>query len=84
MNAKTTVSLTALPTPVGSCGEWTLNLEVAGLNTPAVGLGGSNPFALIIDDLTDADQCFDITNAIVGQQIPTPPHGARRRVRRGR
>ena len=77
--------LVALPTPVGPCGEWMLNLEVAGLNTPAVGLGGGNPFALIIDDLTDANQCFDVTNAIVGSQIPTPPpHSTRRRVRRGR
>jgi hypothetical protein len=77
--------LLALPTPVGSCGEWTLNLEVAGLNTPALGLGGANPFALIIDDLSDATQCFDVTNAIVGNQIPTPPpHSTRRRVRRGR
>jgi hypothetical protein len=74
--------LVALPTPVGSCGEWTLNLEVAGLNTPALGLGGTNPFALIIDDLSDATQCFDVNNAIVGNQIPTPGHSVRRGVRR--
>jgi hypothetical protein len=67
---------------VGSCGEWTLNLEVAGLNTPALGLGGTNPFALIIDDLSDATQCFDVNNAIVGNQIPTPGHSVRRGVRR--
>ena len=38
--------LVALPKPVGLCGQWTLNLEVAGLNTAAIGLGGGDPFAL--------------------------------------
>ena len=76
--------LLALPTPPGTCGEWTLNLEVSGLNTPALGLGGGNPFAILIVDGNDAEECFDVTNAIVGNQIPTPPHGARRRIRRGR
>jgi hypothetical protein len=75
--------LLALPTPVGTCGEWTLNLEVSGLNTPALGLGGGNPFAILIVDGNDAEECFDVTNAIVGQQIPTPPpHSTRRRIRR--
>jgi hypothetical protein len=75
--------MSALPTPGGSCGEWTLNLEVAGLNTPALGLGGTNPFALVLTD-TDGDRagCFDITNAIVGNQIPKPGHGVRRGTRR--
>ncbi|MGC2756447.1 hypothetical protein [Candidatus Binatus sp.] len=75
--------MSALPTPAGSCGEWTLNLEVAGLDTSALGLGGSNPFALVLTD-TDGDRagCFDITNAIVGNQIPTPGHRVRRGVRR--
>jgi hypothetical protein len=74
--------LVALSAPLGTCGEWTLNLEVAGLNTPALGLGGGNPFAIIISDLEDAEQCFDVTNAIVGTQIPTPSHSVRRGVRR--
>jgi hypothetical protein len=75
--------LLALPTPLGTCGEWTLNLEVSGLNTPALGLGGGNPFAILISDLDDAEQCFDVDNAIVGTQIPTPaPHSTRRRIRR--
>jgi hypothetical protein len=74
--------LVALPTPTGACGKWTLNLEVSGLNTPAVGLGGGNPFALLITDFVDATACFDVTNAIVGTQTPPPPHGVRRRVRR--
>ncbi|MGB0061624.1 MAG: choice-of-anchor Q domain-containing protein, partial [Candidatus Binatus sp.] len=33
--------MVALPTPAGACGAWTLNLEVAGLDTPALGLGGN-------------------------------------------
>ena len=94
--------MVALPTPAGACGAWTLNLEVAGLDTPALGLGGNGPFALVITDLDgdvvrvgvaaqaltladilgDAAGCFDITNAIVGNQIPTPGHGVRRGVRR--
>jgi predicted outer membrane repeat protein len=87
-NGTVTVSarMVALPPPVGLCGKWTLNLEVGGLNTnsPSVNLGGNNPFAVLISDGSDIESCFDITNAIVGNQIPTPPHGARRRVRRGR
>jgi hypothetical protein len=45
--------MVALPTPAGACGSWTLNLEVAGLNTLAMDLGGpgSSPFALVISDL---------------------------------
>ena len=77
--------MVALPTPMDACGEWTLNLEVAGLDTPALGLGGGNPFALVLSDLNlHAWACFDINNAIVGNQIPTPGHGVRRGVRRGR
>ena len=71
--------IVTLPTPPETCGKWTLNLEVAGLATATLGLGGGNPFALL---LTDSDHhgfgCFDITDAIVGSQIPTP-----RKVRRG-
>lgn len=78
--------LLALHTPTGSCGEWTLNLEVAGLNTPAIGLAGGNPFALVLTDSDgDASVCFDVTNAIVGNQLPPPPHSTRkirRQVRR--
>ena len=80
--------LLALPTPNGACGEWTLNLEVAGLNTAALGLGGGNPFALVLTDspfgpvFADGSACFDITNAIVGNQTPPPPHVVHRRVRR--
>ncbi len=77
--------LVALPTPPGLCGEWTLNLEFKGLNTnsPSVNLGGGNPFALLINDLSDTETCFDVTNAVVGNQTPVPPgHRVRRRVRR--
>jgi predicted outer membrane repeat protein len=74
--------LVKLTTPENSCGKWSLTLQVTGLNTSAVGLGGSNPFALLISDLDDSEGCFDITDAIVGGQIP-PPTGPTRRVRRG-
>ena len=85
-NGPVTVSarLVALTPPAGLCGKWTLNLEVSGLNTnsSSVNLPGTNPFALLISDLNDAEQCFDVTNAIVGTQIPKPSHSVRRGVRR--
>ena len=75
--------MVAMPTPVATCGEWTLNLEVAGLDTNALGLGGNNPFAL---ELMDSDLhsfgCFNINNAIVGNQIDPPAKTVRRGVRR--
>ncbi len=77
--------MVAFPPQMGVCGEWTLNLEVGGLNTksPNVNLPGTNPFALIIfDSADDGQSCFDINNAIVGNQIPIPGHGVRRGVRR--
>jgi hypothetical protein len=80
--------LITLPTPDDACSAFSLNLEVAGLNTGALGLGGGNPFAIVLTDdprgqfFADASVCFDVTNAIVGSQTPPPPHGVRRRVRR--
>jgi hypothetical protein len=74
--------MVALKPPTNSCGKWTLNLEVAGLNTGGLGLGGPNPYSLLISDFVDAEACFDINNAIVGSQIPTPGHGVRRGTRR--
>ena len=69
-----------LPTPASpACGEWTVNIEVAGIDSSGLGDG---PFALVLSN-PDGDQgCFDITNAVVGSQIPTPGHKVRRRVRR--
>jgi len=66
-----------------SCGEWTINIEVAGLDTATLGLGGGNPFALVVEDGDKNEGCFDVTNAVVGPQIP-PPHKVRRGARRGR
>jgi hypothetical protein len=76
--------LVALTPPTGLCGKWTLNLEVSGLNTSSASedLGGANPFALLITDESDAESCFDITNVIVGSQIPKPTPSVRRGVRR--
>ncbi|MFZ0678659.1 hypothetical protein [Candidatus Binatus sp.] len=70
-----------LPKPLGTCGEWTLNVEVPGLDTAAIGLVGGNPFALVVEDGDKNEGCFDITNAIVGNQIPTPVRKVRRGVR---
>jgi hypothetical protein len=80
--------LLTLPTPDDACSAFQLNLEVAGLNTGALGLGGGNPFAIVLTDSpaglisADASVCFDVSNAVVGSQPPPPPGGHRRRVRR--
>jgi hypothetical protein len=81
---KVSARLLALPQPEGLCGEWTLNLEVSGLNNAGIGLGGAGPYALLISDLSDAESCFNLSNVIVGTQLPPPPtgHVVKRRVRR--
>jgi len=75
----------ALPTPVDTCGEWLLNLEVSGLDTATFGLtGGSGPgttYALEVEDLDGNVGCFDVTNAVVGDQIDPPTKTVRRGVR---
>jgi len=69
-----------LPTPAApACGEWSLNLEIAGIDSTPLGDG---PFSLILSNTDGDTECFDITNAIVGSQTPPPPHGVRRRKRR--
>jgi hypothetical protein len=69
-----------LPTPLApACGEWTVNIEIAGIDSAFLGNG---PFAVGLRNPDGDEECFDITNAIVGSQTPPPPHGVRRRVRR--
>jgi hypothetical protein len=69
-----------LPTPPApGCGQWTLNLEVAGINSSPLGNG---PFALLLTNAADYASCFNITNAIVGNQIDPPTRTERRGVRR--
>ena len=48
------------------CGQWTLNLEVTGFDTTD---SGDGPFALILANSDSDHGCFDISNAIVGNQI---------------
>ncbi len=72
--------MVALPTPASpACGEWTVNIEVAGIDSSGLGNG---PFALVLSNPDGDTGCFDITNAIVGNQIPIPGHGVRRVRRR--
>ena len=67
--------------PEDTCGEWSLDLEVGGLDTTAIGLSGGNPFALVLTDESGfATGCINIDNAVVGNQIP--PRKVRRGVRR--
>jgi len=69
-----------LPTPAApACGEWTINIEVAGIDSSGLGNG---PFALILSNPDGDTDCFDITNAIVGNQIDPPTRTVRRGVRR--
>jgi hypothetical protein len=69
-----------LPTPAApACGEWTVNIEVAGIDSSDVGNG---PFSLVLSNPDGDTDCFDITNAIVGNQINPPTRTVRRGVRR--
>ena len=66
-----------------ACGEWTLNLEVGGLNTNALNLGGTNPFAIVLSTVDGTySECFNVINGIVGGQITPPSKTVRRGVRR--
>jgi hypothetical protein len=79
---ETSARIVPLSTPPDSCGQWNLSLEVAGLNTPSIGLGGGNPFALFLTDPAgDATGCFDVDNVIQGNRVD-PPRKVRRAVRR--
>jgi predicted outer membrane repeat protein len=71
-----------LPTPAGACGEWTLNLELSGLDLADLNLSGTGPFALVLTDDDGNQGCFNITNAIVGGVIDPPKSTVRRGVRK--
>ena len=74
------VRMVELPTPAApACGEWTINLEFAGIDLTPFGDG---PFALIVSNPDGDADCFDITNAVVGNQIDPPTRTVRRGVRR--
>jgi len=77
--------IAALSTPAGTCGQWTLDIEVGGVYTPALGLGGGNPFAIVLrkSDYT-AYGCFNVSNAVVGNRIPPPTHKVSRAARKGK
>jgi hypothetical protein len=80
---KVSAKIVALTTPAHTCGQWTLNVEVSGLNTPALGLGGGNPFALVLlNSNYKGYGCFNVNDAIVGNQIPTPARTVSRKARR--
>jgi hypothetical protein len=75
-----TVRMVELPTPAApACGEWTMNLELTGIDLTVLDDG---PFALILSNSDGDTGCFDITNAIVGNQIVPPSRTVRRGVRR--
>jgi hypothetical protein len=75
-----TVRMVELPTPAApACGEWTINLEFTGVDLTPLGDG---PFALILRNPDGDAGCFDITNAIVGNQIDPPTRTVRRGVRK--
>ena len=78
--ATVSARMVELLTPAApACGEWTINIEVAGVDSASMGNG---PFALVLSNPDGDTGCFDITNAIVGNQIPTPTRKVRRGVRR--
>jgi hypothetical protein len=71
-----------LPTPAGTCGEWTLNLELSAIDLDFDNVGGGNPFALLLQDGNGNTGCFDVTNAIVGNEVDPPGRSVRRETRR--
>ena len=74
------VRMVELPTPAPpACGEWTLNLEFAGVDLAFLGDG---PFALILKNPDGDLGCLDVTNAIVGNPIDPPTSTVRRGMRR--
>jgi hypothetical protein len=77
-NETVSAKISVLTTPPDACGEWSLNIEVAGLDTSTIGLGGGNPFALVITDGAGNHACFNITNAVVGTATPPPARTVRR------
>ena len=78
--ATVSARMVQLPTPAApACGEWTVNIEVTGVGTSGLGNG---PFALILSNEDGDTGCFDVTNAIVGNQINPPTRTVRRGVRR--
>lgn len=80
--ATVSARMVELPIPMGSCGKRTLNLDLSGLDLAYHDLGGGNPFALVLEDGNGNLGCFNVTNAIVGNQIDPPSHSARCGVRR--
>ena len=56
-----------------------MTIEVAGVGTSDMGNG---PFALILSNPDGETGCFDVTNAVVGNQIDPPTRTVRRGVRR--
>ncbi len=78
-----TVSATMVAEPfTAGCGVWRLNLELSDLDLAYHDLAGGNPFALVLEDGNGNLGCFDVTNAIVGNQIDPPRRSVRRGVRR--
>ena len=78
--ATVSARMVELATPAApACGEWTVNIEVAGVDTSDMGDG---PFALILSNPDGDTGCFDVTNAVVGNQINPPTKTVRRGVRR--
>ncbi len=60
-----------LPTPLNTCGRWTLNLTATKLNLSSITQSSpAHPIALFINDGDDSGPfCFNITDAVVGPVI---------------
>lgn len=59
--------ITALPTPSGTCGQWTLNLEGSGAGFTEI-FSVESPVALLIFDADGDEGCVDVPakNVIIG------------------
>lgn len=66
-------------TPTWTCGTWNLNIHATGLDLSSI---TSNPISLTLDDSDGSGPfCFDIDDAVIGNNInphPTTRRGSRR------
>jgi hypothetical protein len=59
-----------LPVPSYGCGTWELNVEATGLDLSSIQY---NPMSIWLNDANDSGPyCFNIYDAIIGNQIPRP------------
>lgn len=65
--------ISELPTPPATCGTWSFNLQATKLNLSSI--VPLAPIALYVADSDEDPECFDISDAQVGNAIVKPHQG---------